>query len=133
MVVTGAWIRRRCYATLGKFFTFDLSIRKDHKLVTSGPYSIVRHPSYTGVVFVGIGSALFHATAGSWLVECSGLFPNGAHGKGLYIYWVVQLALAFAGIFKRINREDAMLKKTFGKQWVEWAQTVPYCLVPGLY
>ncbi|OAX34700.1 ICMT-domain-containing protein, partial [Rhizopogon vinicolor AM-OR11-026] len=49
MCVIGAAVRSHCYRTLGRLFTFELSIRQDHKLVTSGPYSIVRHPSYTGV------------------------------------------------------------------------------------
>ncbi|KAJ8509106.1 hypothetical protein ONZ45_g8690 [Pleurotus djamor] len=42
-----ALYRRHCFAVLGRHFTFDLAIRKNHKLITSGPYSIVRHPSYT--------------------------------------------------------------------------------------
>lgn len=133
MVLTGTWIQRRCYATLGRFFTFELSIRNDHRLITSGPYSIVRHPSYAGIILVGIGAALVHGSAGSWLVECSGLFPNGAHGKGLLAYWAIQLGVAFIGIVKRINREDAMLKRTFGKQWEDWVRAVPNRLVPGLY
>ena len=42
MVIGGAALRIRCYRELGKMFTFQLKIRHNHRLVTSGPYSIIR-------------------------------------------------------------------------------------------
>lgn len=106
MVVLGACLRRTCYATLGQLFTFDLSIRKEHKLVTAGPYRFVRHPSYTGAILVGIGATLCHFSPGSWLVECSGLFPKGASGWTFGLCWTVQTVLSFAWLLRRIERED---------------------------
>jgi protein-S-isoprenylcysteine O-methyltransferase len=48
---------------LGRFFTVDVTLQKDHAVVTSGPYAYVRHPSYTGALlaFVALG-----ASFGSW-------------------------------------------------------------------
>ena len=43
-IVSGSLIRLASYRALGNLFTFELSIRKDHKLITSGPYSMVRYP-----------------------------------------------------------------------------------------
>ena len=43
-------------------FTFEMSIRKDHMLITSGPYGVVRHPGYTGFLLVVIGMLLLHAS-----------------------------------------------------------------------
>jgi len=43
-------------------FTFEMSIRKNHKLITSGPYAIVRHPSYVGVILVASGLMLIHGS-----------------------------------------------------------------------
>src|SRR5207244_11100776 len=42
---------------LGRYFTIDVSISTEHKLIDSGPYRCVRHPSYTGALlpFVGLG------------------------------------------------------------------------------
>lgn len=55
MTTMGAWIRYKCYKTLGKLFTFEMTIGKDHALITSGPYSVVRHPAYTGTLAAFIG------------------------------------------------------------------------------
>jgi protein-S-isoprenylcysteine O-methyltransferase len=49
---------------LGRFFTVDVAIAKEHRVIDSGPYRFVRHPSYTGalVAFIGFGLCL-----GNWL------------------------------------------------------------------
>lgn len=38
--------------TLGEFFTFEVVIRKNHQLITTGPYKYLMHPSYTGITFI---------------------------------------------------------------------------------
>lgn len=50
--LSGGLIRLASYRALGKLFTFELSIRKDHKLITSGPYSMVRY-----LIVIRIGEA----------------------------------------------------------------------------
>ena len=60
MASLGGFIRFKSYQAMGSMFTFDMSIRNNHKLVTSGPYAIVRHPGYTGVMLVVIGILLVH-------------------------------------------------------------------------
>jgi protein-S-isoprenylcysteine O-methyltransferase len=42
---------------LGRYFTVDVSISAEHKLIDSGPYRHIRHPTYTGALlaFVGLG------------------------------------------------------------------------------
>jgi protein-S-isoprenylcysteine O-methyltransferase Ste14 len=47
--------RLLAYRALGKHFTFEMSIKKDHGLITSGPYSVVRHPSYTALALNCLG------------------------------------------------------------------------------
>lgn len=53
-------LRRSCSFTLGEYFTGDVRARSDQPVVRSGPYRLVRHPSYTGgmMIFTGIGLAL---------------------------------------------------------------------------
>ncbi|KAF9488021.1 hypothetical protein BDN71DRAFT_1478166 [Pleurotus eryngii] len=43
------------FTTLGRFFDFQVRIQADHKLITKGPYSYVRHLSYTGFYLMYIG------------------------------------------------------------------------------
>ena len=68
MVTAGGLIRLECYRQLGRMFTFEMSIRKDHMLVTSGPYGIVRHPGYTGALLAVGGMLLLHASEVSFVL-----------------------------------------------------------------
>lgn len=63
LIFLGSLLRRYCFRTLGQYFTGDVRAREDQPVIRSGPYRLVRHPSYTAgtMMFVGIGLAL-----GSW-------------------------------------------------------------------
>ncbi len=41
----------------GNWSGSTLAIKENHELITSGPYSIVRHPMYTGTLFILLGIA----------------------------------------------------------------------------
>ncbi|KIJ64359.1 hypothetical protein HYDPIDRAFT_175689 [Hydnomerulius pinastri MD-312] len=133
--ISGSLIRIYCYRTLGRMFTFELSIRKEHKLITSGMYSVVRHPSYTGGIGVILGFLLCHFNPNSWLVSCSGLFPSSESklAKALVYSWVSIAAVTTLGMRKRMNEEDAMLEKNFGEEWKDWVRRVPCRLFPWVY
>ena len=47
---------------LGRFFTVDVAIAEKHELIETGPYRLIRHPSYTGALmaFLGFGLSLGH-------------------------------------------------------------------------
>lgn len=124
----GCLIRIMCYRTLGNFFTFELSLRKNHKLVTAGPYSVVRHPSYTGFLFALAGAFLCR---GQWVMQ-SGLLDSLV-GKGIVGIWTILVCIVAVALVLRIPSEDEVMKKEFGKEWVEWAQKVPYKLIPRVY
>ncbi|KAF8218404.1 hypothetical protein L208DRAFT_1420098 [Tricholoma matsutake] len=130
-ICCGTSIRVWCYRTLKNLFTFDITIRENHRLVTTGPYGIVRHPSYTGTLMMNIGIAFWYGTHGSWL-RVSGILstiPGAAFFGGLAL-WLVLVMLA---LFERGPVEDAALKKKFGKEWEEYARKVPYLFIPGLW
>lgn len=64
VIAAGALLRRHCFRMLGKHFTGAVIVRDDHKVVDTGAYRYVRHPSYTAgaMLFLGIGLAL-----GNWI------------------------------------------------------------------
>jgi protein-S-isoprenylcysteine O-methyltransferase Ste14 len=44
--------------TLGQYFTYIVRVSDDQQVVETGPYRLIRHPSYTGGVLTGIGIGL---------------------------------------------------------------------------
>ncbi|CDO76870.1 hypothetical protein BN946_scf184901.g7 [Trametes cinnabarina] len=131
LIVLGTSIRKACYTALGRLFTFQLAILKEHKLVTWGPYSIVRHPAYTGVIAASIGMLAMQLSSGSWLAVSGAL--NTPVGRSLIGAWVGWTALTLVGLVRRVSTEDAVLRKEFGAHWDAWAKKTPYALVPYIY
>ncbi len=124
-------LRLACYKTLGKLFTFELTLRSDHRLVTGGPYAYVRHPSYSGVVLGVLGTLLVHFGPGSWWAEAGWL---GMPAGRVYAFcWCAMEAYVLSSIMARAPTEDALLKKQFGAEWDEWAARVPYRVIPGVF
>src|SRR5215831_12318457 len=63
LFAAGLLLRWWAIISLGRFFTVDVTIEKDHELVERGPFRFVRHPSYTGVLLAFVGYAL---SLGNW-------------------------------------------------------------------
>src|SRR5205823_9502764 len=59
---------------LGKNLTDTVVTRKDHHLVTSGPYRYVRHPFYLAFALGVVGVSL---AAANWFLLLVGVFPFG--------------------------------------------------------
>jgi len=97
---------------VNRFFSAVVRIQEDrgHTVVDRGPYAVIRHPGYVGMITSVPLSAL---AIGSWIG--------------------VAMALAYSAlIFRRVFFEDAFLRENLGG-YAEYAQRVPYRLVPGLW
>ncbi|HZU91850.1 MAG TPA: isoprenylcysteine carboxylmethyltransferase family protein [Stellaceae bacterium] len=81
------WARRH----LGRNWSGRVEVKKDHALVRTGPYRLVRHPIYSGLLFALAGTAL---AIGEW---------RGAPA----------LACAALGFFGRIRAEEAQMRRLF--------------------
>ncbi|CCM06614.1 uncharacterized protein FIBRA_08893 [Fibroporia radiculosa] len=117
IAAVSGFIRYRCYRELGRMFTFELSIQDDHKLVTGGPYAIVRHPSYPAAIACVAGLGIAYGTCGSWVREC-GVMDTVTGRVAAWVYsglWVYGSWNAL----RRTVEEDAILKARFGSQWDE--------------
>ena len=57
LIIAGFIVRLTAIRTLGKFFTVNLSIDNEHRLINTGLYKTIRHPAYTGSMlsFLGLG------------------------------------------------------------------------------
>ncbi|KDQ51219.1 hypothetical protein JAAARDRAFT_62633 [Jaapia argillacea MUCL 33604] len=131
LAAIGGYIRYRCYEELGRLFTYELTIRKNHKLVTDGMYSFVRHPSYTGGILAFTGYMMTAFTQGSWLRESGAL--ETFVGKAFAYATLLLASSTYVYSVFRVRTEDRILRAEFGAQWDEWAKRVPYRLVPYIY
>ncbi|KZT69989.1 hypothetical protein DAEQUDRAFT_709353 [Daedalea quercina L-15889] len=129
--IAGSYLRWQCYHALGRLFTFEVSIREQHKLITTGPYSYVRHPAYAGAFASTYGLSLTYVAPGSWLRECGILRTRGARiAIGAYVALVLYSSIA---VLRRAPQEDALLRKEFGEEWNAWAKKVPYRIFPFIF
>ncbi|KAH9474727.1 Protein-S-isoprenylcysteine O-methyltransferase [Psilocybe cubensis] len=130
--VCGYLMRMRTYQDLGRFFRFDISIQKDHELVTTGLYAYVRHPSYSGIILADLGWGLWYGTKGSWIRESA--FLDSVGGTITLATFIILFMLPGpAFTLSRMSNEDKALRSKFGKKWDAWASKVPYRLIPGIY
>jgi len=105
----GAAVRAMGHINLGKQFTIHVKIVSGHKLITSGVHKYMRHPMYTGLFLMVIGSCV--ALHSLWAVIA------------------IFVLLVPAGIY-RVKVEEETLTKQFGKQYTEYMKRtkrfVPY-------
>ncbi len=93
LIIAGWLIRIWSQRELGKYFTGEVAVQRDHKVIDSGPYKYVRHPSYTGGVLSAIGFGLALST---WL---------GALISGVMLVWAYIM---------RVPREERLLASQLG-------------------
>jgi len=52
---------------LGRLWSGSITRKEGHRVVDSGPYAIVRHPIYTGILLSGVASAIVMATPHAYI------------------------------------------------------------------
>ncbi|KIJ56129.1 hypothetical protein M422DRAFT_198855 [Sphaerobolus stellatus SS14] len=130
MTILAGFLRVWCYRELGKFFSYQIAIRPDHKLVTSGPYSYVRHPGYTAAISLFLGPGLTAFSSGSYLNECKITSTKIGWIAYLWVFYASYMCFSF---IRRSKTEDKVLREHFGREWDEYHRRVPYRVIPGLY
>ncbi len=110
LLVGGLLFRWWAVITLGKFFTVDVATHADHALVCTGPFRLVRHPSYTGLLlaFSGFGVSMGNALS--------------------LVVLMTPIVLAFA---YRMGVEEAALRRNLGEAYVAYCARTKR-LIPGV-
>jgi protein-S-isoprenylcysteine O-methyltransferase Ste14 len=104
-VAFSIWARR----ALGRHWSGEITAKVGHELVRSGPYALVRHPIYTGMFALCIGTALVSGE----------------------VHALVGLALVVIAFARKIRMEENNLAQLFGPTWEEYRRTTR-ALVPGV-
>jgi len=91
---------------LGVMYNVSMSVgvqlHAGHRLVAAGPYAIVRHPMYAGIIMAAWGGLLIYRT-----------------------WTCVFAAFVFLGLLVRAHREEQALAAEFGPEWKAYCRRVP--------
>jgi len=92
---------------LGRNWSGTVTIKEGHELITSGPYRLVRHPIYTGLLLAFIGQAI---AIGQW---------RGA----------IAVLLAMFSFWRKLKIEEQWMREHFGSAYDAYSQRVS-ALIP---
>ncbi|CEH18344.1 hypothetical protein CBOM_04753 [Ceraceosorus bombacis] len=127
LVAAGGAGRLWCYQTLGKSFTFDLAVQSGQKVITTGPYAFVRHPSYTAILVAVLGASFLHGPYAP--------YTTPAWRLAALILAVVNVTLTGALVVRRMDDEERMMLKSeqLGKDYLDYMVKTPSRLWPTAY
>ena len=75
LLIAGTLFRLYSIKILGKYFSASVEIKDKHRIVSTGPFKLLRHPSYTGAYTAMLGSAIFlHSLTGLVILGIGMLF-----------------------------------------------------------
>ena len=100
VVWAGLGLRWWSFRTLGRYFTFTVMTSANQPVITTGPYRVLRHPSYAGIMLILAGIGL---TYGNWLSLAA------------------LILVPLVGFTYRINVEEAALSSTLGDAYTTFA------------
>src|ERR1035437_2204776 len=111
LIVGGFVIRWTAILTLGRFFSTSVAIHDDHRLIRTGLFRLVRHPSYSGLLLLFLGMGL---SFGNWLSFAVIVIPF------------------LAALLYRIQVEESSLVEVLGQDYVEYCKSTKR-LLPGIF
>ena len=111
MMAVGLAVRWTSILSLGRAFSVNVAIHTGQKLYQRGLFSLVRHPSYTGLILILASLGL---RTRNWLSLAILVIPT------------------FAALLYRMQVEENALQQAFGVDYEEYSRTTKR-LIPGVY
>jgi len=111
VMVLGVGIRVWAAMTLGRYYTTTLMTSEGQKVVTSGPYAIVRHPGYLGEIMIWTGFAVV--------------------SSNLLLFFLLPTMFVAVYLY-RISAEERMLVRELGDDYVRYQHRTRR-LIPSVY
>lgn len=99
LMLTGVAVRQWAIAVLGRYFSQVVGVQQDQTVVQNGPYRLIRHPSYTGILLILVGFAFVFQCWAAVLVA------------------VLSFGLAYG---HRMLTEERFLVRELGNKYVEY-------------
>lgn len=95
---------------LGRNWSAVVTVKLNHELVMTGPYGVVRHPIYSGLLLAFVGSAIASGELGG----------------------VVALAMVILALWRKLRIEERWMREQFGQEYVAYSRRVA-ALIPFLF
>jgi protein-S-isoprenylcysteine O-methyltransferase Ste14 len=110
LTLIGYTLMNAAVVTLGRQFSIDVTIQKNHKLITGGIYRFIRHPRYMGIMMFMTGISLVFR---SWAAVVLSV------GTAIVLIW-------------RIRDEEKLLHQEFAAEWENYRKS-SWRLIPFIY
>jgi len=94
---------------LGEYWSGTVTLKKGHRLIRSGPYALVRHPIYTGLLVAMLGTAVAVDRV-----------------RGL-----LGLAIIIASLARKLRLEEKWLTEELGEEYTQYRREVR-ALIPAV-
>ncbi len=111
LAIGSVWMVLAAVRALGKQWAVVARVVEGHKLVTEGPYRLVRNPIYTGMLGMMLATGL---AISDWIAL------------------VAAVLLFTVGTWIRVRSEERLLRETFGAEFEAYARRVP-AVLPRLF
>jgi protein-S-isoprenylcysteine O-methyltransferase Ste14 len=99
VLLAGVALRQWAIAVLGRYFSGVIGVQQDQKVVETGPYHLIRHPSYAGVLLILVGIA-------------ASMLSLVAVAAAFLLFWL--------GYGYRMLVEEKVLVSELGESYVEY-------------
>jgi protein-S-isoprenylcysteine O-methyltransferase Ste14 len=107
----GVWIRFSSMKILGRFYSRNVGMQGEHRLIQNGLYKYIRHPGYLGSFLTFLGFAISSSSI---------------------IAIIINIILFFLAYSYRIKIEERILVTLFGEQYKQY-QSKTWRIIPFLY